>query len=123
MSEIDASVKRTALIVEDDASIRVSLGKLLTLLGFDVCAVESGAEVISRLASEPHSVLLDLLLADGSGVEVLRHIREKNLPIKVAVTTGISDPKLMQEVTLLRPDAVFHKPLSPGSLIYWLENA
>src|SRR3954471_18259325 len=101
MSEIDPSVKRTALIVEDDASIRASLGRLLTFLGFDVSAVQSGRETISKLAEEPDSLFLDLLLEDGSGVEVLRHIRENNLPIKVAVTTGISDPKLMQEVTLL----------------------
>src|SRR5437867_1862165 len=116
MSEIDPSAKRTTLIVEDDAAIRASLGKLLTYLGFDVSAVGSGAEAISRLENGPDSMFLDLLLADGSGVEVLRHIRENNLPIKVAVTTGVADPKLMREVAELRPDAVFHKPLNPGSL-------
>jgi CheY-like chemotaxis protein len=122
MSE-KASVKKTTLIVEDDAAIRASLKKLLTFLGFDVSAVESGAEAISKLTEEPDSVLLDLRLTEGDGVEVLRHIRKNNLPIKVAVTTGLSDPKLMREVSELRPDAVFHKPLNPGSLIYWLENA
>ena len=97
--------------------------KLLTLMGFDVSSVGSGSEAISKLAEEPDSIFLDLRLSDGSGVEVLRHVRENNLPIKVAVTTGLSDPKLMQQVSDLRPDAVFHKPLNPGSLIYWLENA
>src|SRR4051812_20510223 len=102
MSEIDPSARKSALIVEDDAAIRASLGKLLTFLGFDVSAVDSGREAISKLAEKPDSMFLDLRLADGSGVEVLRHVRENNLAVKVAVTTGLSDPKLMQQITELR---------------------
>jgi CheY-like chemotaxis protein len=71
-----------------------------------VTAAATLAEAMERLADEPDAVLLDLMLPDGSGAQVLRHIREHGLSARVAVTTGTSDEHMLREVKGLKPDAI-----------------
>ena len=53
---------------------------------------------------------------------MLRQIRESDLPIKVAVTTGLSDKQLMAEVSKLQPDAFFVKPVDLMELMTWVKS-
>ena len=75
-----------------------------------------------RLGSDCKRVILDLSLPDGSGTELLRQIRDANLPIKVAVTTGKLDRSLMAEVSQLQPDAFFTKPVDLQELMCWVKS-
>jgi len=63
----------TALVVEDDAGLRDSLGMLVAREGYDVRYAASRAEARKRLA-EGYSdvVLLDLGLPDGDGMDLVR---------------------------------------------------
>jgi DNA-binding NarL/FixJ family response regulator len=74
-------------------------------------------EMVGGMWVEP-----DLNLPDGNGTELLRQIREANLPIKVAVTTGRTDRLLMAEVSQLQPDAFFTKPVDLRELICWIKS-
>ena len=74
------------------------------------------------LSGECKRVILDLNLPDGSGTELLRKIRDENLPIKVAVTTGRTDRLLMAEVSQLQPDAFFTKPVDLMELMCWVKS-
>jgi DNA-binding NarL/FixJ family response regulator len=60
------------------------------------------------------------MLPDGSGIEVLRAIRRRGLPIRVALLTGDDQPLIAQAQTL-RLDAMFVKPVDLRSLIDWLK--
>src|SRR5690242_4139813 len=97
---------RSALIVEDNSVARRALSLIVRQMGWHVIAAATLAEAIERLADEPEAVLLDLMLPDGSGAQVLRHIREQGLPFRVAVTTGTSDEHMLREVEGLKPDAL-----------------
>jgi len=85
-----------------------------------VLPAASVQDAIAALARRPHSILLALMLPDGSGAGVLRHVRAKRLPARVAVTTGTTDEHLLAEVEHLRPDAVFRKPLDLPAVEQWL---
>ncbi len=74
------------------------------------------------LSGDCKRVILDLNLPDGLGTELLRHIRDENLPIKVAVTTGVADRLLMAEVSKLQPDAFFVKPVDLMELMSWMKS-
>ena len=70
---------RKIFCVEDDANIRELLAYTLKVSGFAVSSFENAADFSAALASErPDLVLLDIMLPDMDGVEVLRGLREKS---------------------------------------------
>src|SRR5829696_8907363 len=70
-----ARPRRRVLIVEDDRTTRRALAYLLDSWGLEVRGTGSVARAIAALSWEPRCVVLDLVLSDGSGVDVLEHIR------------------------------------------------
>ena len=87
-------VRRTALIVDDDRSIRFVLGAALREQGSAVEEVDDGAAVEERLERQRYDLLLlDLFMPGMNGFEVLRRIRRRRgvgVPIwKTPATVGI----------------------------------
>lgn len=106
------------LVVEDDASSRRALTLLLKLRGFHATYASTRAEALQCLAEHPLCVLLDLMLPDGNGAEVLAHIRRNRLPIRVAITSGAANFESLLDG--VRPDAYFAKPLDFEGLVQWI---
>jgi two-component system, NtrC family, sensor kinase len=64
------------LIVDDSLTVRMDLAEALTAAGFRSVPCSTVAEARSALASESFAlVILDILLPDGDGIELLREIR------------------------------------------------
>jgi len=117
-----ASCAFDTVIVEDDEACRSLLDKFLRVRGHVTGCAASLAEARPMLSEDCKRVILDLNLPDGNGTELLRQIREANLPIKVAITTGLIDRVLMAEVSQLQPDAFFTKPVDLKELICWVKS-
>lgn len=112
MSENDSHRKKI-LLVEDDTAITDIYTTILQKHGFEVVAVSYGAEAIQKVKEAttkqegvPDIVLLDLILPDMHGREVLREIRhnEASKNIKVFVLTNQQDAELEKSDGELRPD-------------------
>src|SRR5262249_22452038 len=99
------------LVVEDDAASRDALRRLLDHRGWVVETARTVAEAMESLHPPPHCILLDLMLPDGGGEEVLRRVRDESLPSKVAVCTGTSDAVRLSMVKGMDPDGLFQKPI------------
>jgi CheY-like chemotaxis protein len=113
---------RRVLIVEDDEDGREALVRLCQRTGHDCLSAANRAEALAIIVSRaPDAIVLDLMLPDGSGVEVLRLVRAHGFPVRVAVVTAASNPALLAEVQKLRPDALFRKPVSFQDLRAWLD--
>ena len=112
-----------ALIVEDDALSRHALQALLRRSGYDIDSAATVSEAVAKLNQGPKCLILDLNLPDGDGMILLKQIRAGNLPIKVAVTTGATDPAQLDKMSEFSPDAVFRKPLNLAEVMHWLEAA
>ena len=71
------------LLVEDDETIRMALQFALGKAGYDVVVAEDGAEGLLKTQNEdPDLILLDIMLPQISGMEVLRRLRrEKDTPV------------------------------------------
>src|SRR4051812_28294710 len=66
------------LVIEDDQSVRETLGMVLEAYRYNVELCPDGADAIRRiLTSWPDVMLLDLTLQDSSGEEVYAKIRER----------------------------------------------
>ena len=111
------------MIVEDDPASRNTLRLLCSLSGFNPVPASTVAEAMNHLAGEPDFIILDLMLPDGNGMEVLRRVRAAGLRTVVAVTTGASDPNLLAALDRLRPDRLFIKPVDWDDLKSWLAGS
>ncbi|CAN5599508.1 response regulator transcription factor [soil metagenome] len=74
---------RTILVVEDEPTLRETLADALEADGFRVVLAADGREALTQFRGEhPDLVLLDLMLPELSGTEVMRIIRaESGVPI------------------------------------------
>src|SRR4051794_5621964 len=93
-SDPDDTVQRV-LVVDDEPSICALLTLALSYEGWDVRTANSGAEAVEAARTfRPDAVLLDLMLPDMNGLEVLRHLREEapGLPVVfVSARDGADD--------------------------------
>ena len=99
------------LLVEDDWTSHDALRKLFRRKGWEVLSAMTVAGGLALLEARPDCVILDLMLPDGDGAAILRKVRSDHLPIRVVVTTGLSDPTRLRAVADLKPDAVLQKPI------------
>src|SRR5262249_45550468 len=88
--EVSAETEKgNILVVDDEADIRESLETLLGLEGYSVDSAQNAAEGMSRLEARPYDVvLLDLMMPDRSGMDVLKEIREKDTDTPVVMITA-----------------------------------
>jgi CheY-like chemotaxis protein len=121
ISQSAADFSPPTLIVEDNADSAEVLSALMQNYGFDSACVGSAGEAIDYLQGAlPENLILDLMLPDVSGTTVLQYIRERHLPIRVAVVTAASAARVAADAVTLDPDVLFIKPIDYPRLIAWL---
>ena len=110
-----------ALVVEDNRLSRQCLARLFQYSGIEVDSANTVSLALEKLDRNPRIVLLDVDLPDGSGSEILAHIRRHRLPIKVCVVTGSVGSSHFLEG--LNPDAIFVKPYHAEDILRWVAQA
>lgn len=89
------------LVIDDERAIRDSLRRSLMRLGFEVLAFESGQEALRFFRSDAPSVVLvvlDLLMPEMDGVEVLRELRKVRPDVQVVISSGFSGPLTLRDI-------------------------
>jgi DNA-binding response OmpR family regulator len=111
------------LVVEDDRVTYSALTVLLRHYHYDVtlaCTLAEGKRELQRL--DPNLVILDLMLPDGNGLELLEQIRQTGPKTRVAVVTGSDLPETEKRLRRLRPDWYFRKPLNFIELLQGIQG-
>jgi len=111
------STRKLLLLVEDNDTTKRLLARVLTFNGWDVETATTVADGLKLLATHPACVVLDLMLPDGGGEEVLRTVKRDWPQIRVVVTSGVGDEDRMAAIRELRPDAIVPKPIEIGTLL------
>lgn len=108
--------ERTALVIEDDADIRLLLETVLTQGGFTVHSAATGAEGV-RLAKEvgPLVITLDVNLPDIDGFEVARRVRTSSDAYIVMLTARADEIDTLSGLDTGADDYVT-KPFRPREL-------
>ncbi len=84
-----AAARGRILLLDDDRALRELAGEYLRSLGHAVVEAPGLAEARARLAEGAYDVVLaDLVLGDGTGLDLLRDIRRQGLPSDVIIMTG-----------------------------------
>lgn len=77
------------LIVDDDAPFRDRLAKAMQRRGFSVTTAESVRMGLSAIkTAAPSYAVFDLRLEDGSGLDLVPHLREKRPDARIVILTG-----------------------------------
>ena len=85
----DESVGIRMLVVEDDKALSEIVCEELRARGHMAVAAETVADGLEQLKqSEFEVALVDLMLPDGSGIDILKRIAEEGLPTEAIVLTG-----------------------------------
>jgi two-component system OmpR family response regulator len=84
-----AKAEARLLVVEDEPTILELLSGSLRFAGFEVVTATSGAEALRAAGTaRPDLILLDVMMPDGDGFEVLRQIRSGGPRIPVIFLTA-----------------------------------
>ena len=110
------------LVVEDDAESRHGLQRLLSHKGWVVTVARTVAEAMEKLRPPPHCLLLDLMLPDGEGEDVLRKVKKEGLPTRVAICTGTNDPVRLAMIKGMDPERLFAKPVDFEEVCRMIED-
>ena len=91
----DPGVCHHALVVEDDPAIRRLVEKLLQRRGIVIDTAHDGKQAIEKIAAGDFSVvILDLMLPEVNGYEVIAYIKSRGLPLPVVVVSAVSQQAL-----------------------------
>src|SRR6516165_1374324 len=116
------STRTRLLVVEDDAEMRSLLGQLLEADGYDVRSVCDSRDAIKAVAAEqPDLVLLDIMLGEVDGRDVLKELlRMSDVPV-VFLTARSHEIDKIAGLKLGADDYIV-KPFSPGELAARIES-
>lgn len=106
------------LIVDDEESIRFTFERFLRAAGYVAVTAEGCAEALARLDEASFDVVfVDIILEDGTGIEVLRAIKERGLSSPVIMITG--EPGVATAADSIRLGAFDYipKPINQESLL------
>jgi len=78
-------------VVDDDASIRRALTRLLKAHGYDVHSYESAEAFLAHHPPGPGCIVLDLQLPERSGLELLEQIAVSEPELSVIILSGHAD--------------------------------
>lgn len=112
--------KYNVLIVEDEPDIVKLTKQTLEIGGFFVDIANSGQECLEKInQKKPHIILLDILLNDINGIEILNKMKNdiNCRDIKVVVFTAIAEKEKIKEFARAGADAYISKPFDPYELI------
>ena len=118
------SAQGKLLIVDDELSVRDSLGKWFREEGYEVGTAENANEALTRLAEHPWDVaLVDVKMHGTDGIELQRRMHETNPDLMVIIMTGYASVETA--VTALKNGAYDYvtKPLDPDEIAHLVKNA
>lgn len=107
------------LVVDDDSNLLLLLTKMLTRIGAKATTVETGNECLSHLENDRFDLLiLDLMLPDISGFDILMKIRQDSRfdALPVLILSAKADPDAISQGLALGADGYLTKPYLPNTL-------
>ncbi len=121
---MEVNMNRTVMIVDDSLFIRKILRGILVENGYIVAAeAGSGIEAMRNLHSNhPDVILLDIILPDSNGLDLLESIISACPNSKVVVCSSIGQPLVIRKTLDLGAKAFIQKPFTPEKVAEVLKS-
>jgi DNA-binding NarL/FixJ family response regulator len=111
--------KITFAIVDDDAGLRDSITRFLTVKGGFSCAGQYGRaqDALALAAAPPAVVLMDIKMKGMDGIECVRQVKEKRPDILVIMLTVFEDEDLIFDALMAGATGYLLKRQPPEQLL------
>src|ERR1019366_8383874 len=117
------ATKARILVIDDESEIREMLELLLNLEGYSVYLAPNATEGIKKLEAHIYDlVLLDVMMPDRSGMEVLREMREHGDETPVFVITAYGSVEAAVSALKLGANDYFQKPWDNEKLLLEIDR-
>ncbi len=124
MTVLTASKPATVHLIDDDASVRTSIGRLLRGLGYQVRPHASASEFLSQLGEfERGCILLDVQMPGLSGPQLQQELINKRCPLPIIFLTGHGDIPMSVRAIKAGADDFLPKPATKEALASAIEHA
>jgi two-component system, chemotaxis family, chemotaxis protein CheY len=122
--EFMAKFDDLSLLITDDSIIaRKKIKGLLKDMGFKISEAVSGKEALEAMEIEKFDLLLlDLLMPEIDGFEVLRHLKENNISMPIIVISADIQEATKELCLELGASGFLNKPPSQSELVSAIEE-
>jgi CheY-like chemotaxis protein len=109
---------KRVLVVDDEEPILRFAEHVLRDAGYEVVLASSGAEALNIVdAQAPFDLfVLDLVMPRMRGDELARHLRVRDMDVKVLYFTGYSDRLFAERAVLWQNESFVEKPVTVDGL-------
>ena len=118
MSDRSTRSPQTIFVVDDDASVRTALERLLRAAGWNVRTFASAEEFLEQDVDLGVGCLVaDVHLGRMNGLELKTTLNGRAAKVPVILTSGVDDAALEDEAHRVGAIAFFRKPFDVGALL------
>jgi DNA-binding NtrC family response regulator len=117
-------MKAKIMVVDDTEEVRDLIGVILQRAGYEAMPKASAAQLVASFAeAQPDVILLDLVLPDGDGLELLPQIKKQWPDTEVIVLTGHATFDVAVEATKRGAYHFQNKPFDQKILLLSVQRA
>jgi FixJ family two-component response regulator len=111
-------------LIDDDASVRTAIGRLLRGLGYQVCLYASANEFLAHITNfERGCILLDVQMPGLSGPQLQQELIERGCPLPIIFLTGHGDIPTTVRAIKAGAEDFLAKPARKEALAEAIERA
>src|ERR1017187_7905251 len=115
--------KGSVLVIDDELDIREGLDMLLTYAGYGVELAQGGIEGLQKMGARAYDlVLLDLMMPDLSGMEVLQEVRRRDRDTPIFMITAYGSIEAAVDALKNGANDYFSKPWDNEKLIIEIDR-
>lgn len=121
---MDPSINKNVLVVEDNRAILDVITLILQSEAYTVTGLDKGADILRHIdLHKPHLIILDIMLPDVDGRDLLALIRSQEQASKIPVlmiSARYTDENI--EYGAVKPDGFLAKPFDIDVLLKKIED-
>ncbi len=111
-------------VIDDDASFRTAIGRLLRASGYQATMYESGEQFLTNPPSSgPGCILLDIRMTGLGGLELQGHLNELGAMLPIVFLTGHGDIPTSVQAIKAGAEDFLSKPVTKETLLGTVERA
>ena len=115
--------KKKVLIVDDDRDVVSIVSTMLEGRGWDILAAYSGPEALEIVSSSiPDVILLDIMMPEMNGIEVLKKIKKMDAHARIIMITAFGDVESYLDSMELGAYEYINKPFETRELLEMIDK-